>query len=80
MSRKSKRPRRRKRARTVTSAPTSSRYAWGVAAIAAEIGRTVNATDHLVRKGFIKSVRKVGHHWVADIEQLHAELRGESAS
>ena len=80
MSRKAKVTRRRKRARTVTSTPTSSRYAWGLRAIAAEIGRTMNATDWMLRSGAIKSAHKVGDRWVADIETLHRELRGESAS
>ena len=77
MSRKAK-PRRK---RAVKAAPTpTSRYAWGLRAIAAEIGRTINATDWMLRSGAIKSAHKVGDRWVADIETLHRELRGESAS
>jgi hypothetical protein len=78
MPRKKTKPAPRRK-RAATSTPTSSRYAWGVAAIAAEIGRSAHATDWMIRSGAIKSAHKVGDRWVADIEQLHRELRGETA-
>jgi hypothetical protein len=80
MPRKAKPKPRQKRAVTATSASTSPRYAWGIAAIAAQLGRTPNVVDWMLRRNQIKSARKVGDRWVVDIEQLHREMRGEVQS
>ena len=80
MPKKTKRRRRKRGAIPTSASPrfaasASPRYIWGCAAIAKEIGRSANATDHMLRSGWIKSAKKIGHHWVADREALHAEMR-----
>jgi hypothetical protein len=66
---------RRKRAAAPTPAP-AGKYAWGLAAIAAQIDRSANSVDWMLRSGFLKSPRKVGGVWCVEIEALHRELRG----
>jgi hypothetical protein len=59
---------------------TNGRYAWGTEAIAKEIGRSPNATYHMLHRGLIRSAHKVGNLWVAEREALHAEMRGSVVS
>lgn len=52
------------------------KFLWGVRAIAEKIGRTERQTYHLVSKGALKSVKRVGHQYVAEQDRLIAEVRG----
>lgn len=49
---------------------------WGIEAIAAEIGRPLRATFHLLANGRIPA-RKIGQTWVASRDELRRYLRGE---
>ena len=51
---------------------------WGVKAIAAEIGKTYNATAWLVAQGHIPA-RKVGRSWVTSRRRLREMVAPESA-
>jgi hypothetical protein len=48
--------------------------AWGGDEIARIIGRRKRATFHMLGKGAIKSARKVGGVWVANIDNLLREF------
>jgi hypothetical protein len=57
--------------------PDSSHpLAWGVDEIAKVIGRTTRQAHHILSRGQIKSVRKVGGKWVANRDALLRELSG----
>jgi hypothetical protein len=53
---------------------------WGGAAIARAANLPSRAAlYHAVRRGYLKSVKKVGRTLVADSDLLHAEITGTSA-
>jgi hypothetical protein len=51
--------------------------AWGAKAIGAVINRTERQTNHLLIKGHIKSARKVGGVYAADVGALRREFGGQ---
>ena len=53
--------------------------AWGVDEIGKVIGRTARQTHHILRRGQIKSARKIGGKWVANRDALLRELSGDAA-
>jgi hypothetical protein len=55
-----------------------SEYIWGVAAIAREINRTPRQTFHLLSKGALTSVKKIGGRYIATRSALRRELGAAS--
>jgi hypothetical protein len=55
---------------------------WGAAEIGAAINRNPKQTYHLLRKGLIRSAKRVGDRWVVDKDELQREFSaaGRSAS
>ena len=53
-------------------------FAWGSYEIGHEIGRNPRQTHHLLTKGEIKSAKKVGGRWVANISALLREFGARS--
>ncbi len=51
-----------------------SPFAWGSDKIGHVIGRNPRQTHHLLTKGEIKSAKKVGGRWVANIQALLREF------
>jgi hypothetical protein len=47
---------------------------WGAEAIGAAINRKPKQTYYLLRKGLIRSARRVGEQWVADHDDLQREF------
>jgi hypothetical protein len=47
---------------------------WGAEAIGAAINRNPKQTYHLVKKGLIRSARRVGERWVVDKDDLQREF------
>jgi hypothetical protein len=56
---------------------TGEIVAWGARAIGAVINRTERQTNHLLIKGHIKSARKVGGVYAADVGALRREFGGQ---
>lgn len=54
---------------------SSPQFLWGVRAIAGKINRSERQTYHLLATNSLRSVKRVGHRYVADVNQLLAELR-----
>ena len=52
---------------------------WGVEDIAAEIGRTPAQTYHLISRGALKGVHKIGHRTiVASRRELQRQFSGKT--
>jgi Helix-turn-helix domain len=51
-----------------------SEFAWGTNQISRIIGRSPRQTYHLLSTGKLKSVKKVGGHWVVSRDALRKEL------
>jgi hypothetical protein len=49
---------------------------WGAAAIGAVINRNPRQTHHLLTSGHIKSARRIGGRWVANVAALRREFGG----
>ena len=47
---------------------------WGAEAIGAAINRKPKQTYYLLRKGLIRSARRVGEQWVVDKDDLQREF------
>ena len=54
--------------------PVENAFAWGSDEIGHVIGRNPRQTHHLLTKGVIKSAKKVGGRWVANISALLREF------
>jgi hypothetical protein len=52
---------------------------WGAEAIGAAINRKPKQTYYLLRKGLIRSARRVGEQWVADHDDLQREFSAAGA-
>ena len=61
----------------MSDSENTSTILWGASAIAAAIGKSLNATFHLLEKGRLPA-RKVGRQWSADREVLRAFFAGET--
>jgi hypothetical protein len=55
-------------------AAVENAFAWGSDEIGQVIGRNPRQTHHLLMKGEIKSAKKVGGRWVANIRALLREF------
>jgi hypothetical protein len=64
----------------VPTAPVPTGFVWGAFEIGEVIGRNARQTHHLASTGKLKSVRKVGSQWCANVDALLAELRCEDAA
>jgi hypothetical protein len=53
---------------------SSSEFANGAAEIGAVIGKSESQTYHLLRMGFIRCARKVGHQHICHIPTLKREF------
>jgi hypothetical protein len=53
-------------------------FAWGSDEIGHVIGRNPRQTHHLLTKGEIKSAKKVGGRWVANVRALLREFGAAS--
>jgi hypothetical protein len=51
-----------------------SDFLWGVAEIGQAIGRNPRQTFHIISKGELKSVKKIGGRWVVSRSALLKEL------
>ena len=60
------------------SAAVENAFAWGSDEIGQVIGRNPRQTHHLLTKGEIKSAKKVGGCWVANIQALLREFGAAS--
>jgi hypothetical protein len=49
---------------------------WGAAAIGSIINRSPRQTHHLLTSGHIKSARRIGGRWVANVAALRREFGG----
>jgi hypothetical protein len=58
--------------------PMPAGFVWGAVEIGKVIGRNERQAHHLIYTGKLKSVRKVGSQWCANVAALLAELRGET--
>lgn len=58
--------------------PMPAGFVWGALEIGKVIGRSERQAHHLIYTGKLKSVRKVGSQWCANVAALLAELGGES--
>jgi hypothetical protein len=56
------------------SPPANNDFVWGARAIGALIGRNESQTHYLLNGGHIKSARKVGGAWVANVDALRREF------
>ena len=56
------------------SAPVENAFVWGADEIGRVIGRNGRQTHHLLTNGEIKSAKKVGGRWVANISALLREF------
>lgn len=52
---------------------------WGAAEIGAAINRNPKQTYYLLRKGLIRSARRVGEQWVVDKDELQREFSAAGA-
>jgi hypothetical protein len=62
---------------TADRAKATSEIAWGAKAIGAIINRTERQVNHLLVNGHIKSARKVGGLYVANVDALRREFGGQ---
>lgn len=56
------------------SKPAENNFAWGADEIGNVIGRNPRQTHHLLAGGQLKSAKKVGGRWVANISALLREF------
>ena len=56
------------------SKPADNNFAWGADGIGNVIDRNPRQTHHLLASGEIKSAKKVGGRWVANISALLREF------
>ena len=61
-----------------SNAPVENAFAWGSDEIGHVIGRNPRQTHHLLTKGEIKSAKKVGGRWVANVRALLREFGAAS--
>ena len=53
---------------------------WGATEIGAAINRNPKQTYYLLRKGLIRSARRVGEQWVVDKDDLQREFSAAGAT